>query len=63
MILKLFSHDKDGIAASIALVAMIAAGSIAAIAWLVFQRLTARRVAPAPKAEPARLQLALEATP
>ncbi len=63
VILKLFSHDKDGLAASIALVAMIAASSIAAIAWLVFQALMARRVAPAPKAEPARLQLALEATP
>jgi iron(III) transport system permease protein len=63
VILKLFSHDKDGLAASIALVSMIAAGSIAAVAWLVFRRLTARRVIPAHQTDPARLRLALDATP
>jgi iron(III) transport system permease protein len=63
VILKLFSHDKDGLAASIALVAMIAAGGIAALAWLVFRRLMARSVAPVRQANPARLRLALEATP
>jgi iron(III) transport system permease protein len=63
VILKLFSHDKDGLAASIALVAMIAAGGIAVVAWLVFRRLMGRPTAPMRKAEPGVLQLELEATP
>ena len=38
LILKLFSHDRDGLASAIALVAMAAAGSGAALVWYPLQR-------------------------
>jgi iron(III) transport system permease protein len=33
VILRLFSHDRDGLASAMALVAMVAAGAIAALIW------------------------------
>ena len=38
LILKLFSHDRDGLASAIALVAMAAAGIGAALVWFPFRR-------------------------
>ncbi|QJP12502.1 iron ABC transporter permease [Starkeya sp. ORNL1] len=38
LILKLFSHDRDGLASAIALVAMVAAGGSAALVWILARR-------------------------
>jgi iron(III) transport system permease protein len=38
LILRLFSHDRDGLASAIALVAMAAAGAIAALIWFPTRR-------------------------
>jgi iron(III) transport system permease protein len=38
LILRLFSHDRDGLASAIALVAMAAAGVGAALVWYPLQR-------------------------
>ncbi|MDB5561266.1 MAG: iron transporter permease [Hyphomicrobiales bacterium] len=38
LILRLFSHDQDGLASAIALVAMLAAGLCAALVWLPIRR-------------------------
>jgi iron(III) transport system permease protein len=40
LILKLFSHDQDGLACAIALLAMALAGGSAALAWSLVRRLT-----------------------
>lgn len=41
LILKLFSHDRDGLACAIALAAMAAAGSAAALVWYPLKRFVA----------------------
>jgi iron(III) transport system permease protein len=38
LILRLFSHDQDGLASAIALVAMVAAGLCAALVWFPVRR-------------------------
>ena len=43
IIVRLFSHDRDGLASAIALVAMLATGAVGAIVWAVFRRFTVRR--------------------
>ncbi|WP_354044457.1 ABC transporter permease subunit [Devosia sp. UYZn731] len=43
MILKLFSHDRDGLASALALTAMVATGTIGGAAWLVLNRFAAFR--------------------
>ncbi|HEY4200366.1 MAG TPA: iron ABC transporter permease [Devosiaceae bacterium] len=43
VIVNLFSHDRDGLASAIALVAMLATGVAGAILWWVFRAATARR--------------------
>ncbi|MGX7876223.1 ABC transporter permease [Mesorhizobium sp. ORM6] len=43
LILRLFSHDRDGLASAIALVAMTAAGTGAALVWYPLQRLVKPR--------------------
>ncbi|MDL2407993.1 ABC transporter permease subunit [Rhizobium calliandrae] len=43
LILKLFSHDQDGLACAIALLAMTVAGGGAAIAWMLVRRLMPTR--------------------
>jgi iron(III) transport system permease protein len=39
LILKLFSHDRDGLACAIALLAMIFAGGTASLIWMLARRL------------------------
>jgi len=41
LILKLFSHDRDGLACAIALVGMAAAGGVAALIWYPLKRIIA----------------------
>ncbi|MEF0942515.1 ABC transporter permease [Rhizobium sp. BR 362] len=43
LILKLFSHDQDGLACAIALLAMAVAGGGAALAWLLARRFMPKR--------------------
>lgn len=47
LILKLFSHDRDGLASAIALVAMAAAGGAAALVWYPLRHFTGPRRRPA----------------
>jgi iron(III) transport system permease protein len=46
VIVRLFAHDRDGLASAIALAAMLATGILAAIVWSLFNMLTARRPRP-----------------
>lgn len=43
MILKLFSHDRDGLAAALSLASMAAAGVVGGLAWLAVARFAASR--------------------
>ena len=48
VIVRLFGHDRDGLASAIALVAMLATGLAGALIWALFGRLAARRVVASP---------------